>query len=158
MPSRYLGPPELCRAPRLIKPPRTDGPGKGYYPRNESHLAHLAYMRSCVKRPTPAERFWAKVDKSGGPNACWPWTAHRLPAGYGTMGMGGHNTRHALAHRLAWIIENGWIPKGMLVLHYCDYPPCVNIRHLYLGTKVDNSRDAYLRGAPRKPHGRKKVA
>ena len=132
--------------------------GKGYYPRKASHLAHLAYMRSCVKRYTPEERFWQKVDKSGGPYACWPWTARRLPAGYGSMATGGHRGPSALAHRLAWIIEHGWIPKGKLVLHICDYTACVNVRHLYLGTKADNSRDSYLRGALRKPHGRKKVA
>jgi hypothetical protein len=38
------------------------------------------------KRKKPlAERYWSKVDKSGGPDACWPWTAGRSAGGYGIL-------------------------------------------------------------------------
>lgn len=30
-----------------------------------------------------AERFWPKVDKSGGPDACWPWLGGINGDGYG---------------------------------------------------------------------------
>lgn len=58
---------------------------------------------------------WRRVDKSGGPEACWPWTG-------GTVGGMGHGrlrveNKAILAHRLAWQLTNGPIPDGLCVCH-----------------------------------------
>jgi hypothetical protein len=45
-----------------------------------------------------------------------------------------------LAHRLAWIEENGPIPKGMIVHHLCGNPPCINLDHLNLMVHADHTR------------------
>jgi hypothetical protein len=74
--------------------------------------------RNKVIPPNPA-RFWAKVNKSAG---CWEWSGARQTSGYGNAVYGGRLYR---AHRLAWELENGPIPSGMLILHGCDNPPCV---------------------------------
>ena len=97
-------------------------------------------------RGTLAERFWPKVDRSGGPDACWPWTAFRLPWGYGQIGEGPAGGRHLYAHRVAWELTNGPIPAGLLALHRCDNPPCCNPAHLFLGTNRDNTADMDQKG------------
>ena len=49
-------------------------------------------------------------------------------------------------HRFAWEIANAeQIPPGLAVLHSCDNPPCVNPRHLRVGTTKDNSADMVSR-------------
>lgn len=84
------------------------------------------------------ERFWDKVDRSGGAAACWLWTGSQKPTGYGQVSLKG---RVYLAHRVAWTLTHGAIPDGLGVLHHCDNPPCCNPAHLFLGSQGDNSAD-----------------
>lgn len=81
------------------------------------------------------KRFWEKVSKT---ENCWNWLASLDKDGYGKIKFLGKNRR---AHRMAWILINGKIPKGLYVLHKCDRPSCVNPAHLFLGTNEDNMKD-----------------
>ena len=87
-------------------------------------------------------RFWSKVDKRGNDD-CWEWTANKSDRGYGYFWFG--NTM-ARAHRMSWEIANRKIPSGMCICHHCDNPSCVNPNHLFLGTYLDNARDAMKKG------------
>jgi hypothetical protein len=92
-----------------------------------------------MSRTPITKRFWPKVDQSG---ECWLWTGKRTHDGYGQIRVGSADESHAMAHRVAYEIENGEIPAGMLVLHRCDNPSCVRPSHLFLGTCSDNVQDA----------------
>jgi len=94
-------------------------------------------------KPTTAEeRFFAKVDKEHA-SGCWLWTAGTSSDGYGRFS---ENCRGVNAHRWSWQFHFGRIPNGLLVLHSCDVPRCVNPEHLFLGTPADNCHDMVDKG------------
>jgi HNH endonuclease len=104
------------------------------------------------RRRTPIEeRYWAKVDRSGGADACWPWTGNRDKDGYagwfwdGTYLPNGRG-RYIRAARWAYTYFIGPIAAGNWVLHHCDNPPCMNPSHWFLGTAADNSADRDAKG------------
>lgn len=95
---------------------------------------------------TPEERlakFWSRVDKSGGEDACWNWLAGHNQKGYGVAQWNG---KHAKAHRISYLLAHGEFDNRLLVLHACDNPRCVNPKHLFLGTHQDNERDKVAKG------------
>lgn len=88
-----------------------------------------------------AERFNKKYQIKE--NGCWIWTG-----GTRLNGKGVPYPRHWTddqksigAHRFAYELAHGAIPKGMYVCHKCDTPLCVNSDHLFVGTHHDNMRD-----------------
>jgi hypothetical protein len=68
-------------------------------------------------------------------SGCWEWQAGANAEGYGYLTHQGVLYR---AHRAAWLAYCGPIPKGMLVCHRCDNPPCCNPDHLFIDTDWGN--------------------
>lgn len=68
---------------------------------------------------------------------CLEWIAGKS-AGYGIFYWNG---RTYGAHRVAYELANGPVPKGLMVRHLCFNPRCVNPEHLAAGTAQDNADD-----------------
>lgn len=81
--------------------------------------------------PVPAERFWAKVEKT---EYCWNWTHSTDGCGYGMF----KDIRMHRAHR--WAYENlvGPIPEGLVIDHLCRNAQCVNPAHMEPVTNDEN--------------------
>jgi hypothetical protein len=93
-------------------------------------------------------KFMKKVSKQ--PNGCWLWTgANNYKYGHFTL------NNEIYAHRSSFILHGNEIPKGMLVLHKCDVPLCVNPNHLFLGNHAENMQDKVQKN--RQSRGTKKV-
>ena len=76
--------------------------------------------------------FWEAVDRSAGPDGCWPPIFRAECLFPGKM------------PRTAWAMMNGPIPKGMHLLHdpvRCNRSWCCNPCHARLGTHLENMRD-----------------
>lgn len=109
--------------------------------------------------PEQVTAFWSKVDRSGGPDACWPWTGSvNKVTGYGAYHPGRRTTypRTVSAHRfaasLAGIIDladaeqhvdhtchNGaGCPPGP-----CVHRKCCNTRHHANATRTENMNNSH---------------
>lgn len=111
-------------------------------------------VRLC-STPDVQARFWSKVDRGQGPNACWLWNGSRNEHGYGKVRIANRLFR---AHHVAWIMTFGELPAGRgyhgtCVLHRCDTPACVRPTHLFLGTQHDNVLDMLRKGRANRPFG-----
>jgi hypothetical protein len=87
------------------------------------------------------------------PSGCHIWTGTTNQHGYGILRANGR--KHAKAHRVAWEYASGRpIPDGMVVMHKCDVPCCVNPDHLQIGTQSENLRDMFAKRRGKIPNVR----
>jgi hypothetical protein len=91
---------------------------------------------------SPVEKFWARVEKTDG---CWLFIGAACnQAGHRLLQLG--RGARVYAHRFSYELHHGPIPEGLVVLHACDVPACVNPAHLRVGTQRDNVHDAMAKG------------
>lgn len=77
-----------------------------------------------------AERFWAKIDKSGD---CWRWTGETVGhTKYGRVTFYRDRKKiHVRAHRVAYLLTHGQIDDNLECCHRCDNPACCRPDHLF---------------------------
>lgn len=138
--------PKLCSVEGCEKPKRTRGLCDAHYAR---FLRHGDPMGAATW--DHESLFWAKVNKDGPTPShvpeigqCWEWDGYRNEKGYGVVRI----KRQAIrAHRFSLEMSIGRpILPGLVALHACDNPPCVNPEHLSEGTQRKNLEDSKQKG------------
>ena len=104
------------------------------------------------------ENFWPNVFV-GEPESCWEWNATLMGNGYGSVRIkkGGSPIG---AHRVSWALYHGrWPSSGLVIMHSCDNPKCVNPLHLSEGTQSENIQDCVIKGRhkPFRPSSKRKT-
>lgn len=130
----------VCGTP--LRPKNKPTPGR---PSRGTYCSHEC---SCeARRISPADQIRLKVDRTAGPDACWPWTGRIASNGYGRFW---HHGQSIHAHVAAWELANERsVPDGLLVRHTCaggGNAWCCNPAHLAVGTHQDNSDDKVAAG------------
>jgi hypothetical protein len=73
-------------------------------------------------------------------NGCFICTSHSRSGGYPSLSI--KQTSISVVKYL-WMIHKGEIPKNMCLCHSCDNPMCINLDHIWLGTKSENLKDMW---------------
>lgn len=90
-------------------------------------------------------RFRDKTDELD-EDSCWEWRGAKYQNGYGMVSLKRGKRKTFSAHRVSWSLWNqATILPGVMICHTCDNRGCVNPKHLYAGTGVDNNNDTVRR-------------
>lgn len=95
-------------------------------------------------------RITDRIDRSAGPDACWPWRGTHV-RGRAQTSVG--SKRDYVARLvLADSLGRPLVP-GAFACHHCDNPSCCNPVHIYEGTPLSNVTDMWARGRAKSPMG-----
>jgi hypothetical protein len=82
-------------------------------------------------------RYEQKIDRTGGPDACHPWTGARNGEGFAMFGV---DYKMLAAHRWAYIRYVGPLTKQQSVRFLCDDRGCQNRQHWVAESRADSVR------------------
>jgi len=90
------------------------------------------------------DRFFKYVLKT---SDCWLWIGVKDTSGYGKFSI---KKKRVGSHRFSYELATKQpIPKGMVIMHTCDNPSCVNPKHLRIGTFSENAVDMVIKNRSR---------
>jgi hypothetical protein len=96
-------------------------------------------MSGKKRKPLTREQIMERFNKRYTPvteSGCWIWDKALADHGYGPFYF---NNAHHYAHRIAYELYKGEIPKGMTIDHLCRVRCCVNPDHLEAVTHHENN-------------------
>ena len=89
--------------------------------------------------------FWERVEAQTvvNENGCHEFTGYKNECGYGRI----HKDKKLVfVHREVYEKVHGYIPKGMVIMHSCDNPACINPNHLSANYQSENIKDMIEKG------------
>lgn len=105
------------------------------------HKHHQWLWNHGLLDPTPKLTIAEMLDKYSEPVpecGCVLWTGSWNNKFYGVLGKkNGMN----YAHRVSYEVHKGPIPEGLVIMHKCDTPACINPDHLSVGTFKENMEE-----------------
>lgn len=113
-----------------------------HYNRWKRHGDPTVAQGMCPRDASVSERLAIVLDRSAGPDGCWPFTGGVNQTGYGRMQIRGITKG---VHVWAFEEVHGPVPDGLMVLHSCDNRLCGNPAHLRAGTHDENMTDKVIR-------------
>lgn len=124
--------------------------------RKHSDKARRSGQIPVVQRRNVGESPRQRIERIGwevAENECWIYNGPRRRWGYTCVYIAGRGT--LAAHRVSYEVYVGPIPDGLILMHSCDNPPCINPKHLRPGTNHENTQDMLAKGRHRTaPHAR----
>lgn len=76
-------------------------------------------------------------------SGCVEYVGTRNNGGYGSFWLNTGELKTTLAHRAAWMIETGQtIPEGLTIDHLCRNRLCLNVKHMEIVTRAENTHRA----------------
>jgi hypothetical protein len=99
-----------------------------------------------VRDQTPLERLLALGWDYDEDTDCWLSRLRKNSDGYPVLSLSGHGLHEVGAHRVAFELWRGPIPAGLVVMHSCDRPACINPVHLMAAPQRINLIDMSEKG------------
>ncbi len=113
-------------------------------PRNYIRTTSKPTMSWAFRQLPFWERVAAQTERVG---ECLLFTGAKDDCGYGRIQCG--NKKLVRLHRAVWERDHGAIPDDKEVCHSCDVRNCIESKHLFLGTHVENIKDMDAKGRRR---------